>query len=112
MMKNRPIDERVDAAAAGRFVDMPSDTELTTAPSKPYQARAPPILAYSIKEFCKAVGISVSYFYELKHANLAPRTIKLGARQIISVEEAQAWCKERTEASQFQPSITARSERE
>ena len=62
-------------------------------------AVAPPFLGYSIREFCSAVGISVSYFYELKQAGLAPRTMNLGNRRIISVEEAQKWCRERTEAS-------------
>ncbi len=56
------------------------------------------MLGYSIREFCGAVGISVSYFYELKQAGLAPRTMRLGSRRIISVEEAQKWCRERTEA--------------
>jgi predicted DNA-binding transcriptional regulator AlpA len=46
-----------------------------------------------------AVGISLSFFYELKQAGLAPRAMKLGTRRIISVEEAQKWCRERTEAS-------------
>jgi predicted DNA-binding transcriptional regulator AlpA len=63
-------------------------------------AVAPPLLGYSIREFCGAVGISVSYFYELKQAGLAPRTMRLGSRRIISVEEAQKWCRERTEASE------------
>ena len=68
--------------------------------SQAYQGRVPPLLGYSIREFCGAVGISVSYFYELKQAGLAPRTMKLGSRRIISVEEAQKWCRERTEASE------------
>jgi len=58
------------------------------------------LLGYSIQEFCTAVGISLSFFYELKQAGLAPRTMKLGSRRIISVEEAQKWCRERTEASE------------
>jgi len=73
--QSRPVDERV--AAAG----------------------APPLLGYSIQEFCTAVGISLSFFYELKQAGLAPRAMKLGTRRIISAEEAQKWCRERTEAS-------------
>ena len=44
-------------------------------------------------------ALAVSYFYELKQAGLAPRTMNLGNRRIISVEEAQKWCRERTEAS-------------
>jgi predicted DNA-binding transcriptional regulator AlpA len=73
--QSRPVDERVAAAVA------------------------PPLLGYSIQEFCTAVGISLSFFYELKQAGLAPRAMKLGTRRIISVEEAQKWCRERTEAS-------------
>ena len=74
--QSRPVDERVAAAVT------------------------PPLLGYSIQEFCTAVGISLSFFYELKQAGLAPRTMKLGSRRIISVEEAQKWCRERTEASE------------
>jgi len=73
--QSHPVDERVAAAVA------------------------PPLLGYSIQEFCAAVGISLSFFYELKKAGLAPRAMKLGTRRIISVEEAQKWCRERTEAS-------------
>jgi predicted DNA-binding transcriptional regulator AlpA len=73
--QSRPVDERVAAAVAL------------------------PLLGYSIQEFCTAVGISLSFFYELKQAGLAPRAMKLGTRRIISVEEAQKWCRERTEAS-------------
>jgi len=73
--QSRPLDERVAAAVAPR------------------------LLGYSIQEFCTAVGISISFFYELKQAGLAPRAMNLGARRIISVEEAQKWCRERTEAS-------------
>jgi hypothetical protein len=40
-----------------------------------------------------AVGISLSFFYELKQAGLAPRAMKLGT------EEAQKRCRERTDAS-------------
>jgi predicted DNA-binding transcriptional regulator AlpA len=98
--QSRPVDERAAAAAAGRFIDVPPDLSTPPASPSPYQGRAPPLLGYSIREFCGAVGISISYFYELKQAGLAPRTMKLGSRRIISVEEAQKWCRERTEASE------------
>jgi predicted DNA-binding transcriptional regulator AlpA len=98
--QSRPVEEPVAAAAAGRFIDVPPDLSTPPTGPSPYQGRAPPLLGYSIREFCDAVGISVSYFYELKQAGLAPRTMKLGSRRIISVEEAQKWCRERTEASE------------
>ena len=97
---SRPLDERAAAASAGRLIDMPSNLPTPPVGASPYQGRAPPLLGYSIREFCRAVGISVAYFYELKQAGLAPRTMDLGSRQIISVEEAQKWCRERTEASE------------
>ena len=98
--QSRPVDKHAAAAAAGRFIDVPPDLSMPPASPLPYQGRVPPLLGYSIREFCGAVGISVSYFYELKQAGLAPRTMKLGSRRIISVEEAQKWCRERTEASE------------
>jgi hypothetical protein len=53
-------------------------------------------LGYSIRGFCRAVGISVAYYYELKTAGLAPRVMQFGRRKIISTEEAAIWCRERT----------------
>ena len=82
---SRPLDERAAAASAGRFIDVPSDLPTPPVGALPYQGRAPPLLGYSIREFCRAVGISVAYFYELKQAGLAPRTMDLGSRRIISV---------------------------
>ena len=98
---NRPHDEAVLAAASGRFVPItkpPSDTSAKL--GNPRQTRAPPErLGYSIPEFCAAVGISVAFFYELRKVGTAPRTMILGTRQIISVDEAKSWCAERTAAS-------------
>ena len=90
MTKTRPTAEREESQA--KHQSRPVDERVAA-------AVAPPLLGYSIREFCGAVGISVSYFYELKQAGLAPRTMRLGSRRIISVEEAQKWCRERTEAS-------------
>ncbi len=47
--------------------------------------------AYSIAEFCKAHGISRSYFYELDRQGMAPRTMHLGRRRLVSKEEAARW---------------------
>ena len=49
---SRPTNERVAATAAGRFVDAPSDTPPIASGSKqPNEARAPPLLGYSIWTF-------------------------------------------------------------
>jgi hypothetical protein len=55
-----------------------------------------PLIAFTIKEFCKAHRISVSYYYELKKLGRAPREMMLGTRRIISAEAAAAWRAENT----------------
>ena len=47
--------------------------------------------AYSIREFCRVHGISPAFFYLLQAKGKAPRVMKLGARRLISIEEAQRW---------------------
>jgi hypothetical protein len=54
----RPVDERAAAVAAGRFIDVSLDLSTPPTGPSPYQGRAPPLLGYSIREFCGAVGIS------------------------------------------------------
>ena len=97
---NRPHDEAVLAAASGRFVPTTKSPSGTSAKlGNPRQTRAPPErLGYSIPEFCASIGISVAFFYELRKVSTAPRTMILGTRQIISVDEAKRWCVERTAA--------------
>ena len=57
---------------------------------------ASPHVAFTIKEFCKAHRISVSYYYELKKLGRAPREMMLGTRRIISAEAAAEWRAENT----------------
>jgi excisionase family DNA binding protein len=47
-------------------------------------------LAYSINEFCRMVGVSRTYFYELPEAQ-KPRTIKRGRRVFIPADAAREW---------------------
>jgi predicted DNA-binding transcriptional regulator AlpA len=97
----RPQDEAVLAAASGRFVPTAeSQSDASVKLGNPRQTRAPPErLGYSIPEFCAAIGISIAFFYELRKVGTAPRTMILGARHIITVDEAKRWCAERTAAS-------------
>jgi len=53
------------------------------------------IAAYSIKEFCDAHGISMSFYFALKKRKEAPREIRIGRRTLISQEAAAAWRAER-----------------
>lgn len=52
-------------------------------------------LAYSVKDFCKAVGISPRTFYLLQKRGDGPPTIRIGRRTLIRVEAAQGWLLER-----------------
>ena len=57
-------------------------------------------LAYSIDEFCRPHGICRASFYNLQNRGEAPRTMKVGARVLISVEAAADWRREREQAAE------------
>jgi hypothetical protein len=57
---------------------------------------ASPPVAFTVKEFCQAHRISVSYYHELKKLGRGPREMLLGTRRIISAEAAAAWRAENT----------------
>ena len=50
---------------------------------------------YSIRTFCIAHSISEDMFFKLQRQGLAPRTMRVGARTLISVEAAAEWRRER-----------------
>jgi len=50
-----------------------------------------PRLALSIREFCRAHGISEGFFYKLKKQGEGPREMKVGARTLITFESAAEW---------------------
>jgi hypothetical protein len=93
---NHPTDPGVAATAVGRFIDVPDKSLAPGSAGAPQQPTAPPRLAYSIKEFCAAANISPAFYFELKRAGKGPREMALGTRRLISVEEAQRWCADRT----------------
>jgi predicted DNA-binding transcriptional regulator AlpA len=47
--------------------------------------------AASIDQFCAEHGISRAFFYKLKKQGKAPRVTALGARRIITNEDAAVW---------------------
>jgi hypothetical protein len=89
----RPVDHIVAARAAGRFTD-DVRTEMLASASKGASQQPtgpphpPPKRAYSIREFCVAVGISQAFYFEIKREGRGPREMKLSNRRLISVEEA------------------------
>jgi predicted DNA-binding transcriptional regulator AlpA len=56
-------------------------------------------LAYSIRAFCRAHGISIPTYYELKKQKLGPKEMRLGASVRISQEAAAEWRKARENPS-------------
>lgn len=48
-------------------------------------------LAYTVKQFCEAVGISLRTFYTLREKKKAPAVIRIGRRTLIRVEAAEQW---------------------
>jgi hypothetical protein len=55
--------------------------------------------AYTINEFAEAHGISPSMFFKLQKQGLAPATMWVGTRRLISVESAARWRAEREAAA-------------
>jgi hypothetical protein len=53
-------------------------------------------LALTIKEFCATHNISEAFYYELQKDGRGPRTMVVGRRRLVSVEEARRWREERT----------------
>jgi len=58
-----------------------------------------PRLALSISGFCRAHGISESFYFKLKKQRKNPREMKLGARTLITLEAAAEWRRERENAT-------------
>ena len=50
-----------------------------------------PLLAYSIRQFCKAHNISESFYYRLRAQGLGPRELRALDKVVISIEAAEAW---------------------
>ena len=63
--------------------------------------RGPPIapMAYSIRQFCEAHNISVDTYFRMARVGNGPQTMRVGGRTLISVEAAEAWRREREQAS-------------
>jgi predicted DNA-binding transcriptional regulator AlpA len=56
-------------------------------------------LVYSVDEFCKAVGISRASFYNYRKLGLAPRTVRLHGKVLITRKTAEDWLRDREEVA-------------
>lgn len=69
-------------------------TTLMRSAALPHAVSAPPMPepdAFGIDEFCRRHGLCRATFYNLQSAGRAPRTMKVGARVLISREAAADW---------------------
>jgi len=82
----RPRATGKKSAAAGRRG--PRTRPLSTPPA-----------CFSVASFCVAHHISEAFYYKLKGQGLGPREMQLGARILITFEDAAAWRAERVAAT-------------
>jgi hypothetical protein len=66
-------------------------------------------LASTIKEFCKAHGISIPTYYELKKQGLGPAEMRMRAIVRISRESAAAWRAARENPTEAEAEAAARA---
>jgi hypothetical protein len=103
------------ALAALISADMAALLPLHTAMLKAYMAvtaipaMAVEPLAYTIREFCGAHGISICTYYELKKQNLAPAEMRMGRVVRISTEAAAAWRQARENPGKAEAKVTAQT---
>ena len=64
--------------------------------------------ATSILAFCEAHGISRAHFYNLKKRGLAPKTLVVGRRRLVSDESAAVWRRLMEEATDPQQTAEGR----
>jgi len=57
-------------------------------------------LTFSIEQFCHAHCISRAMYYKLAKQGLAPRTMQVGTRRLISREAAAEWRRARETSDQ------------
>jgi predicted DNA-binding transcriptional regulator AlpA len=56
--------------------------------------------SFSVQEFCVRHGISRSALYNALKAGQGPRLMRVGSRILVSKEAAEAWRREREQASE------------
>lgn len=55
--------------------------------------------ATSIQDFCAAHGLCRATFYNLKARGMAPKTMLVGRRRLVSTQSAAAWRRQMEEAA-------------
>ena len=63
------------------------------------EVRAAPTAVYSRASFCKAHGLSESFYHNLKTEGLGPDEMRVGSKVLITFESAARWRAAREKAS-------------
>jgi hypothetical protein len=71
------------------------------------EANTAAVDAMSIAEFCRRHDLSEPFYYKLQKQGRGPKTIKIGARTLISVEAATKW-RRAQERRSMQQTISSR----
>ena len=100
----RPNDPAVAAARAGRLIVERTAPPPSRKRRRRQLARGPPtdedeLDAFSIKEFCRRHGISLSFYFKLQAQGLGPVTMRVGTRVLITKDAARGWSKQLTRTS-------------
>ena len=63
------------------------------------EVRAAPTAVYSRASFCKAHGLSESFYHKLKNEGLGPDEMRVGSKVLITFESAARWRAAREKAT-------------
>jgi hypothetical protein len=72
-------------------------------------AQPRPLAAFTISQFCRAHGISVPSYYELKKHGFGPAEMRMGSLIRISIESAAAWRRARENPGEAEAEESART---
>ena len=72
-------------------------------------AQPRPLAAFTISQFCRAHGISVPSYYELKKHGFGPAEMRMGSLIRISIESAAAWRRARENPGEAEAEKSART---
>ena len=61
------------------------------------------VLALSVPQFCKMVGISKFHYYEQLKTSNVPAGFRLGRRRLIPVDDAKQWLRDQIDAVKSAP---------
>jgi hypothetical protein len=93
----KKVDPKAIEPAAKSEPDSPARSKATPIRGPPVLPAA--VLAFSIKQFCAAHGVSEAMFFKLVRQGEGPALMKVGRRTLVSIESAERWRREREAAT-------------